>query len=119
MSKDFLSTLLGRSQRGELIRPGQFQDELGARVADLAGQIQDVDAHFASVVARVGVDRNLARPGDEHTARTLFDTFRELRVKPLIKERDVCTDRLIVDKALGVNRENPGLAAALLALVTD
>lgn len=118
MAKDFLSTLLGRSQRGEL-RPEQFQQGLGMRVAELAGQIQDIDANFASAVARIGVDPKLARSGDEFTARVIFNTFRELTVRPLIAERDVCTDRLIVDKAFEVNRENPGLAAALFSLVTD
>lgn len=88
-------------------------------VVELAEQIQDIDARSASAVALIGVDPKLARPGDEFTARVIFDTFRELTVKPLIAERDVCTDRLIVDKAFEVNRENPGLAAALLSLVVD
>lgn len=34
------------------------------------------------------------------------------------EELDVCTGRLIIDKVLEVNGENPGLAAALLALAS-
>lgn len=115
MEKDFLMVLLERSWKGEL-QPGQFKEELGGHVAELAGQIQDVKSHCQSVTAKIGVDPNLAPPGEEHRARAIVDTWRVLTVRPRIEERNLCTDRLIVDKALAVNRENPGLAAALLAL---
>lgn len=117
MRKDFLMTLLERSWNGELV-PGQFEEELGWHVAELAGLIQDVNFHCASVAARIGVDRNLARSGDEYTSRALVDTWRELTVRPLTAERDVYTGRLIADKAFEVGRENPQLAAALLSLVS-
>lgn len=115
MGKDFLTNLLERSWAGEL-QPGQFKDELGWHVAGLAGEIQDLDTRCASVIAQIGLDPRLARPGDEYTARALVDTFCELTVRPLKAERDVCTDRLIIDQAFQVNRENPRLAAALFAL---
>lgn len=118
MKKDFLMTLLEKSWKGELV-PGQFQEELGWHVAGLAGQIQDINSHCASVAARIGIDHSLAPPDEEFRARAIIDTLRVLTVvRPLIAERDVCTDRLIIDKALEVNSENPGLAAALLALVS-
>lgn len=117
MGKDFLVTLLERSWRGEL-QPGQFEEELGWRVAELAGRIQDVNLHCASVAARIGVDPSLAPPGGEHTSRAIVDTWRVLAVRPLVEERNLCTDRLIIDKAFEVNPEDHLLAAALLALVS-
>jgi len=116
MPADFLSTLLVRGQRGEL-QPGQFKENLGAHVAELAEKIQNVETSYASVIAKIGIDPKLARPGDEHTARAIVDTFCELAVRPLTEERNFCTDRLIIDTAFEVNREDPTLAAALFSVV--
>lgn len=117
MRKDFLMTLLQRSWNGELVS-GQFREELGWHVAELAGGIQDVNSRCAKVAARIGIDPSLAPPGDEHRARAIVDTWGVLTVRPLVAERDLCIDRLIVDKALEVNPEDPRLAAALFSLVT-
>lgn len=112
MKKDFLMTLLEKGWRKEL-QPGQFKEELGWHVAELAGQIQDVNFHFASVAAQVVADA----PHDEKfRGSAIVDTLRVLTVRPLLEERDLCQDRLIIGKAFEVNLENPQLAAALLSL---
>lgn len=110
-------TLLERSWNGELV-PGQFKEELGWHVAELAGKIQDVNFHCAGVAARIGIDPNLAPPGEKHRAWAIVEVYRASTVRPPVEERDLCTDRLIIDKAFEVNRQNSQLAAALLSLVT-
>lgn len=118
MEQNFLSTLLARGQRGELAS-GKLKEELGAHVAELAGQIQDLTAHFSSLTPEQLVFDPVFNHFDLHTARALIDFFEEVHIQPLVAERELCTGRLIVDAAFEANQENPGLAAALFSLVTD
>lgn len=117
MRRDFLIELLGKGARGEITRQG-FLEDLGAHVADVAHQIQDVQAHFDSAAAgHLGL--NLFDPYHRtqlFKANAMVETVRELTLQPLMDERDLCTKKLIIEKAFDVAKTNPQLAAALFRL---
>lgn len=117
MRRDFLAELLGRGAKGEITRE-QFYEELGAHVADLAGIIQDAQAHFDNAAAgHLGL--NLSDPYHRtqlFKANAMVETVRELTIEPLIAKRELYTKKLIIETAFAKAKTNPQLAAALFRL---